>query len=69
VPFDPNQPGAIRLSELARRITADYVPVEIDVRAPIWLLGEDRVLQPGNRAAVPARAAETLIGLEAAIRV
>jgi hypothetical protein len=67
-PIDSNQPGAIRLRELARRIRADFVPVNIDAREPIWLLDEDRLLQPGDRAAVPARTAEALIKQGSATR-
>jgi hypothetical protein len=69
LPFDTSQPGALRLRELARRITADLLPVTVEIVKPVLLIDEGRrTLRPGERATLAARTAEHLVAEGSAIR-
>jgi hypothetical protein len=69
--FDPNQPGARRLLEMARMIEGSNPQTPVVLLTPVWLAGdEDRPLhQPGDRVELPADVARWLIddGLARAI--
>jgi hypothetical protein len=67
-PFDPNQPGAIQLKRLARRIRTEFSPVDVEIRQSVWLLDENRILCPGDRTTLTARQAEHLVKRGSAIR-
>jgi len=68
-PFDPSQPGAIRLREMARRIRAAATPVVVEIRRPVSLPDDDRHLAPGDRTTVPAGWVDHLVALGYAVRV
>ncbi len=69
VPFDTSQPGARRLREWARRMSAELAPVTVEIRKPVLLLEEtDRCLLPGERATLTARAADQLVEEGSAVR-
>jgi hypothetical protein len=69
--FDPSQPGARRLLEMARKIERPDPPTAVELLAPVWLAGdEDRPLhRRGDRVVLPADVARWLIddGLARAI--
>jgi hypothetical protein len=68
-PFDTSQPGAVRLLETARRITAGSVPVAVEIRRPVLLADEDRHLAPGERTTITADWADHLVDLGCAVRI
>ncbi len=69
VPFDTSQPGARRLRELARRMSAELAPVTVEIRKPVLLPEEaERCLFPGERATLTARSADQLVEEGSAVR-
>jgi hypothetical protein len=65
--FDPSQPGAVRLRELALRIRDDFTPTNVEILEPVII--DDRSLTAGERVALPARSARALVDSRAARRI
>jgi hypothetical protein len=60
--FDPSQPGARRLLEMARQIQGLEPPRPVELLTPVWLVDEDRPLHDcGDRVVLPADVACRLI--------
>jgi hypothetical protein len=59
--FDPSQPGARRLLELARQLKRLDQPTPVEILAPLWLAEEDRPLHSGDQVVLPAGLARRLI--------
>ena len=59
--FDPSQPGARRLLELARQIKQLDPPTRVEILAPLLLADEGRPLHRGDQVALPAGVAHRLI--------
>jgi hypothetical protein len=59
--FDPSQPGARRLAELARQLKRLDLPTPVEIVAPLLLAEEDRLLHRGDRVVLPAGVAHRLI--------
>jgi len=59
--FDPRQPGARKLLELARQRKREDVPTRVEVVAPLLWAEENRPLHRGAQVALPAGLARRLI--------
>jgi hypothetical protein len=59
--FDPSQPGARRLLELARQIKELDPPTQVEILAPLLVADEGRPLHRGDQVALPAGFARRLI--------
>jgi hypothetical protein len=59
--FDPAQPGAARLYELAQRIRRDHEPTSIEIVEPVLLPDQHVATRPGDRVTVGARLARLLV--------
>jgi len=58
--FDPSQPGARRLLELARQLKRLDPPTPVEIVAPL-LMAKDRPLHRGDQVVLPAGLARRLI--------
>lgn len=59
--FDPDQPGARRLVEMARAMKQLERPTRVEILAPLVVDEDGRVLHCGDRPLVPAGFARVLI--------
>ena len=59
--FDPSQPGARRLLELARQMKRLDSPTSVEILAPLLMSEEDRPLHRGDQVVLPAGIARRLI--------
>jgi hypothetical protein len=59
--FDPSQPGARRLLELARQMKRLDPPTPVEILAPLLLPEEDGPLHRGDQVVLPAGLARMLI--------
>lgn len=59
--FDPTQPGARRLLELARQLKRLDRPTPVEILAPLLVADEGRPLHRGDHVTLPAGLAGTLI--------
>jgi len=59
--FDPSQPGARRLLELAQQLKRLDPPTPVEILAPLLLAAEDRPLHRGDQVVLPAGLARRLI--------
>jgi hypothetical protein len=59
--FDPSQPGARRLLELAQQLKQLDAPTPVEILAPLLVADDDRPLHRGDRVVLPAGLARRLI--------
>ena len=59
--FDPSQPGARRLLELARHLKREDVPTRVEIVAPLVWAEEGRPLHRGDQVVLPAGVASRII--------
>jgi hypothetical protein len=59
--FDPSQPGARRLLELARQLRRLDEPTTVEIVAPLLMAEEGRPLHRGDQVVLPAGTARVLI--------
>jgi hypothetical protein len=59
--FDPSQPGARRLVELARQLKRLDRPMRVEILAPLLVAEDGRPLHRGDRVVLPAGVADSLI--------
>jgi hypothetical protein len=59
--FDPSQPGARRLLELARQLKRLDRPTPVEILAPLLVAAEGRPLHRGDQVVLPAGLARRLI--------
>jgi hypothetical protein len=59
--FDPSQPGARRLLELARQLKRLDRPTPVEILAPLLVDEEGRTLHHGDEVVLPAGLARSLI--------
>ena len=59
--FDPSQPGARRLLELARHLNREDVQTRVEIVAPLVWAGESRPLHRGDQVVLPAGVASRII--------
>ena len=66
--FDPSQPGARRLLELARQLKRLDRPTRVEILAPLLVAEEGRPLHRGDQVVLPAGLARRLIDDGLALR-
>jgi hypothetical protein len=59
--FDPSQPGARRLLELAQQLNRFDRPTPVEVLAPLLVAEDGRPLHRGDQVVLPAGVAGRLI--------